>query len=138
MPSRNGRFNIELLLGVSATFLSLAALIVSIFQTKIAREQQQASVWPRLMLGTSVEEKVFNFSLINQGVGPAIVSKAETAYKGKKYSSHFTPLFEELGRPVNGGWFTESLEPETVLKSGDKLDLFVALKGEALASTFFK
>ncbi len=40
------KISIDFLLGISAVFLSASALIVSIFQTTIFREQQYASVWP--------------------------------------------------------------------------------------------
>lgn len=73
----SSKLNIELLLGLSATFLSLAALIVSIFQTKIAREQQHASVWPYLETGVSVAKGKIDYFVVNKGIGPAIVKEVE-------------------------------------------------------------
>ncbi len=88
------RFNLELLLGISATFLSLAALVVSIFQTKIAREQQQASVWPYLQTEVFVTNDAdpakdrLEFKLMNNGVGPALLKQVTVSYGGKPYRTH--------------------------------------------------
>jgi hypothetical protein len=121
LPRR--RINIELLLGISATFLSLAALVVSIFQTKIAREQQQASVWPRLATSSDVLDLNFYFTISNQGVGPAIIKSVNTIYKGRKYSSLSELLLQQTGR-LDGGYLYGNLEQEMVLKAGDEYELF--------------
>ena len=123
MTLPNRRINIELLLGISATFLSLAALIVSIFQTKIAREQQQASVWPRITASGGTLDLNFSYSIANQGVGPAIIKSVETFYKGKKYPTLSALLFQHTGH-LSGGYLYGILEPETVLKAGDEYELF--------------
>jgi len=81
------RINIELLLGISATFLSLAALVVSIVQTRIAREQQHASVWPYLQILASNFDNELHYGLENKGVGPAIIRDFEIAYRGKTYKN---------------------------------------------------
>lgn len=92
LPKR--RINPELLLSISATFLSLAALVVSIFQTKIAREQQQASVWPHLQTNYTKINDEFAFSVVNNGVGPAIIKSVRIEYKGKRYKD-FRQLVDE-------------------------------------------
>ena len=47
-PTRASRPSTDRLLAFSAVLLSLAALVVAIFQTAILREQQRASAWPFL------------------------------------------------------------------------------------------
>ncbi|WP_461114717.1 hypothetical protein [Spirosoma jeollabukense] len=74
MAQARRRINIELLLGISATFLSLAALVVSIFQTKIAREQQQKSVLPYLQVRHQIKNNGIAIFLENEGVGPAFIN----------------------------------------------------------------
>ncbi|MFD2936927.1 hypothetical protein [Spirosoma flavum] len=123
MATPRRRINIELLLGISATFLSLAALVVSIFQTKIAREQQEASVWPRIATSDNVLDLNFSFSIGNQGIGPAIIKSISIFYRGKKYETLSLVLFQQAGH-LNGGYVYSDPEPETVLKAGDELDLF--------------
>lgn len=123
------RINIELLLGISATFLSLAALVVSIFQTKIAREQQQASVWPRIATSSDVLDLNFYFTVANQGVGPAIIKSVDTAYRGRNYSSLSELLFQQTGR-LDGGYLYANLKQEMVLKAGDEYELFKVTRND--------
>lgn len=129
MPLVKRPINIELLLGISATFLSLAALIVSVFQTKIAREQQQASVWPRVAASSGVLDLNFIYVVTNQGVGPAIVKSIETFYKGRKYATLPMLLREQTGH-LNGGFVYGSLEPEDVLKAGDEYEMFKLMRND--------
>ncbi|MBD2752312.1 hypothetical protein [Spirosoma validum] len=129
MDTPRRRINIELLLGISATFLSLAALVVSIFQTKIAREQQEASVWPRIATSSGVLELNFTYSVANQGVGPAIIKSVETIYKGHKYPTLSVLLFQHTGH-LNGGFMHGTLEPEMVLKAGDEYELFKLMRND--------
>lgn len=95
MPVAPRRINIELLLGTSATFLSLTALVVSIFQTRIAREQQQASVWPHLQDQYVVMDKKFTWSVINNGIGPAIV-KATDPGPGRRCGVRYRDVVGKL------------------------------------------
>lgn len=136
VPPRR-RINIELLLGISATFLSLAALIVSIVQTRIAREQQHASVWPRLDLEADVLERNFSLSVGNQGVGPAIVKSVDITYRGKTYPS-LLKLFVEQTGPLNGNFFTGELTPEAVLKAGDMYSLYALSRNDEAMSNRLK
>ena len=123
MPPPKNRINVELHLSLSAIFLSLAALVVSIFQTKIARDQQHASVWPRIVTSSDVIDLNFYFRIANQGVGPAIIKSIDTFYKGRRYATLSELLFHQTGR-LNGGYLYGDLEPETVLKAGDEHELF--------------
>ncbi|WP_221393308.1 hypothetical protein [Dyadobacter sp. NIV53] len=129
-PAR--KFNIELLLGLSATFLSLAALIVSIFQTKIAREQQHASVWPYLQIASSNRVGNYRFGIENNGVGPAIVKKVEWQHKTKTYESSREFIWEQIGRDKKGIGFG-AIAPESVLKPGDNFELIGIYQNDSLA-----
>ena len=97
VPKRS--INIELLLGISATFLSLAALVVSIFQTKIAREQQQKSVLPYLQIRHEISNNQLVIYLENEGVGPAFIKSFVTSYHKKdadSYNDFIVDLMDEL------------------------------------------
>lgn len=93
----------EMLLALSAVFISLCAMVLSAVQVIIMREEQQImreeqhmSVWPRLELTLSTElldPEVKSFadstpvkvklSVQNKGVGPALVRKVRTFVDGK-------------------------------------------------------
>ncbi len=124
--------NIELLLGISATFLSLAALVVSIFQTKIARDQQQASVWPYLQLISSNVDQELHFGFENKGVGPAIIKNYEILYRGKTYTSTRSLFYEEIGVQTAGGkGFSDVLKGD-VFKSGEDIELLFVAKNDTI------
>jgi hypothetical protein len=76
------------LLSIAATLLSLCAVVTTVWQTSIMREQLRLSVWPRLRIDmryrTDNQDNFFHFKLENQGVGPAIISSLQFSYKGEK------------------------------------------------------
>lgn len=127
------RVNFELWLTVSAVVISVCALVVSVVQTRIAREQQTASVWPRLMLSADVLERNFSISLVNQGVGPAIIRNVAIHCRGKDYDDLSELLLNTVGRE-GGGFFTAALAPDMVLKSGDEVNLFALTRGDEAMS----
>ncbi|WP_138990508.1 hypothetical protein [Larkinella sp. C7] len=131
--------NIELLLGLSATFLSVAALIVSIFQTRIAREQQQASVWPYIQLTSNHLDNNFELLLKNNGVGPALIKKVEFRYHGKSEFSH-TKLLNHIVNTETiqdsvrkAGRFWNAVVPGDVIKAGDQIEIYKTTNSSYLA-----
>lgn len=119
------RVNLELLLGISATFLSLAALVVSVFQTKIAHEQQKASVWPYLqtnILFSEGETSSLALQLINNCVGPALIKQVDVTYQGKRYDRHWKPFPQDNTQNSKAGW--RGLLAGMVLKSSEVWDLY--------------
>ncbi len=126
------RITIELLLGISAIFLSLAALVVSIFQTKIAREQQQASVWPYLQVVAANYDRELHYGLENKGVGPAIIKEYKLSYKGKAYPS-IKPLFwEQIGVNTPGGKGFAEVETGDVFKSGEDFEILFVSRSDSI------
>ena len=103
---RAPRLSTDRLLAIAAVFLSLAALVVAIFQTAILREQQRASAWPHLQLETSRLESDYAMTLSNNGVGPAIVQAVEISFDGRQYAS-LKQLFDV---EVRGATTIDSLE----------------------------
>ncbi|GAB3992778.1 hypothetical protein GCM10028807_26400 [Spirosoma daeguense] len=132
MPPPKKRINIELHLSLSATFLSLAALIVSVFQTKISREEQHASVWPYLQTIGSNFDQEFHFGLENKGVGPAIIKKYVLSYKGKEYPNIQALFFENIGRRTLGGKGFGGMVSGDVFKSGENLELLFVSKNDSI------
>lgn len=89
-------YDVSLLTSISAVFLSLAALIVSIYQTKIAREQQQMSVWPHLQADYIKTNDEFSCVLRNKGVGPAIIRSVRILYRGRRFDSYYQLAIRQL------------------------------------------
>lgn len=123
------RFNIELLLGISATLLSIFALGVSIYQAKIAREYQYASVWPHLQVVYTHHNDKFTWAIINNGVGPAIIQSFALAYQGKNYQSPYHLVakcikqLQELEEKQDIRLDISDISPGYVIKSGGEVML---------------
>ena len=132
MAPRRRRINIELLLGISATFLSLAALVVSIFQTKIAREQQQASVWPYLQAMASSFDQEFHFGIENKGVGPAIIKDYKLSYKGRPYTSIQALFWEQVGVKTPGGKGFGNISTGEVFKPAESIELLYVGRNDSI------
>ncbi|MEB2778366.1 hypothetical protein SYJ56_23860 [Algoriphagus sp. D3-2-R+10] len=121
-PVPKKKINVNLLLGLSAVFLSASALIVSIFQTNILREQQFASVWPHMEQMGNFSSGSYKYVIQNKGVGPAIIKDLSYLHMGSTYESPrelFTVLF---GDDVRGVGYT-NLPKDYVFKSGEAITL---------------
>ena len=64
-----------------AIFISCLALVVSIVQTRILQKQSHAAVWPRIGVLHSYGPEHYKVAVVNQGVGPAIISAIEYQYE---------------------------------------------------------
>ena len=121
-PVPKRKLNVEFLLGLSAVFLSASALIVSIIQTTIFKEQQYASVWPYLQITLSYRSGDYDYGIENKGVGPAIVKRFEYVYRGTGYDNTralFTALF---GENMKGVGFT-GMNKDYVFKPEEAISL---------------
>lgn len=70
-----------------ATFVSICALAVSLYQTRLARQQQLAAVWPYLSIGghgtANAGSQSWGIQVANKGLGPAIIDSLTVVYAGK-------------------------------------------------------
>ena len=66
-----------------ALVISIIAMITSIYEANILKEQQRSMVWPYLGVGTNYSDKGFSASVYNNGTGPAIVKSVEVRVDSK-------------------------------------------------------
>ena len=104
-------FDQSLLATVTLSIISLGALVVSIYQTRVLSLQQEvmaeqqrimtesakAQLWPNVAIGRNrgYEEGVINtlkFVVVNSGTGPAIIEGMSVQYEGK-YAYDWGDLF---------------------------------------------
>lgn len=138
-------------IAIGVTIISLCALIVSLMQTTIMREERElmrehsrASVWPSLSLTRSKSHNPDNslaaFSLIlsNDGVGPAIITDVKVTYKGKE-AEDWWELFDimEIPDTINTAIGTSSFN-ETVVKIGESKLILNLDNNLPLAQEFYK
>ncbi len=79
------RWNSEKILGISAMSISFITLIIFVYQTNLMSKQNYLSILPYLQVSTSnnAAENTFAISLLNHGVGPAIIESVTMIYNGK-------------------------------------------------------
>jgi hypothetical protein len=135
-------------LSLAAVVLSLCAVVTTVWQTTIMREQLRASVWPRLRLGLGYvgenETQYFRVVLENVGVGPAIITDVEITYHGHHFgqlSGVFQKVMEENG--VSSAAFnqfdSQVLDAEQVVPQGQSMVVLLAkANGKATAADLMK
>ena len=105
MPIRKNPFSTDTVIAIAAAITSVCALLVAVYQTKLAREQQLNSVWPYLITYESMDEKrKISLEVANQGIGPAIIDSVRLVYKGKSYSQP-TQIVSDIAKGLNRGEF---------------------------------
>lgn len=125
----------HLLIGAPTLLISLVVAYGTFEQADATRQIQKASAWPYLAYTTSnidaAKAPQISLSLVNNGVGPALVETMEVRYRGKPVASAEDLLAACCGglRPSNNGLGTATVVG-TVLRPGDRQD-FVILEPTA-------
>jgi len=121
-PVPKRKLNVDILLGLSVVFLSASALIVSIVQTTIFKEQQYASVWPYLQTTASFRSGSYDYGIENKGVGPAIIKRFEYVYQGTSYVNTRAVFTALVGENIKGVGFTD-VDEDYVFKPEEAISL---------------
>ncbi len=128
--------NTDRIVAFSAIFISLLTLVTFVYQTNLMKRQSELSVLPYLTVGTSYNSSesnpFFKLSLVNEGVGPAIIKSRKIIYKGDEHNGDFID-FLKLQLPsldTMKGISFGSIEPGTVLPSGEDIYM-VAIFGHS-------
>ncbi len=93
-PLRFARRYTEALVSVAALVTAVAAVVITMEQTKVMREEAalerknaRISVMPSVWIGTHIanseDEAYFRVVLTNKGLGPAVIERFDVAYKGE-------------------------------------------------------
>lgn len=136
----NRQANVNLVIAIALAIISLCALVVSIYQTRILVDQQRlatkaekAQLWPRIEAnfggfysGNSYREVYFTIE--NVGTGPAIIESFELRYQGKVCTS-WQQLYlllrgDQEGDLMDGISMVNQNPAKDVLKVGEELTLF--------------
>jgi len=91
MAKKKPFWSADKIFGLTAMLISLITLIIFVRQTNIMDKQSRLSALPYLMMekSTNSEKHHIQFSLVNQGVGPAIIESRKIIYQGKEYDQDF-------------------------------------------------
>ena len=133
------RLDNNAILSITATIVSVCALFVATYQTILMRQQQNAAVWPKLVINHGYVSNAGNDSFYrlfvrNVGIGPAIIRETRITYKGQPFSD-----MDGYGRFVykthnaldSMSFDYADLLPETVIPQGERTVLFDTYKGSS-------
>lgn len=81
------KWNSERILSLSAMSISFITLVIFIYQTNLMSKQNYLSILPYLQISTSNdnENSSFSLSILNHGVGPAIIESVKSEINGQVY-----------------------------------------------------
>ena len=117
------RFPTDIIVSVSAVFVSLCALGVSLYQADIQSRTLRAEFWPHVDVLTSWSYGTYRASVVNSGSGPARIRSVRAWLDGKERTSWWT-IFETMNGKLAQNMAINSLH-NRVLRPGDRVDLFV-------------
>lgn len=98
----------------AALFVSLATLLIYIYQAKMMREQQHVSVWPYVEWLSSNMDGYY-FTARNKGVGPAIIKKVEMSLDGRSVENNRQLVAGVLGADWTLGFVNSTLEGRVLI-----------------------
>ncbi len=100
------RINANNIVALSALFISVCALVVSIIEMRTMPVQQSAMVYPHLDFGQSYNSEGFELYAKNTGTGLAIIKSVEVMFDGESFKDwlqlidHLLPEGHTLGYNV--------------------------------------
>ena len=105
-------WNADKIISLSAFVVSIATLLALMYQISLSgeqnelaqrqqelvRKQQYASVLPylELRIGTNNGNRLFEFMLYNNGVGPAFIEEVRIIYDGQEYSGNLLNFYRAV------------------------------------------
>lgn len=145
-PKKGWTLDQSLLATVALSIISLCALIVSIYQTRVLSQQQEvmaeqqrimtesakAQLWPNASLGRNRAydprgiHLSLEFIIDNSGTGPAIIEKASVQYEGK-YAKSWGELFRLTGYPDTLSTVTDNASISGVVMTANESTVFLGL-----------
>ncbi len=134
MAAKKRTLSPDTIIAISATIVSACALIITIYQTSLMREQQLKTVWPYLITSEMVDEnQKMSIIITNNGIGPAIVDSVRIEYKGQSYKS-YVEVVKQISKELNRGeyglrWSHNSISKGSVIQSGNGSE-WITVNGE--------
>jgi len=129
------KLSLNTVVGLCAIVTSICAIIITLYQTRLQKVQQYASVKPLLMSysnsfsdfkKTGENNYHYEFLIVNQGLGPAIVSDYDFYYKSKRYKNIaeiLKQIKKDHGLEATKSVVLANLWKNEILPVGEKLSL---------------
>lgn len=129
------------LLGISALVISLATLISLVYQSRLMREHEMKSSFPKLELWHNNNSERFQLVLMNTGLGPAIIEDYYITYGDSIYQmdqQEFAHLYSDSIKVVS--FNSSSLRKGRIIQPGSEMNLVTlrldSLKNHPLKTVF--
>lgn len=144
--AKNGRrviFSLDslnLIIAVSAVFISAASFVATYIQSDASLRQVKAETWPYLQIDSSnynsdTREQIIMFEVENAGVGPANLKQFELYYEGSRMRNVVdfvkaccSAVLEEHDFPKEALMFTTDSPSPAIIPAGDKELVFSMLQ----------
>jgi hypothetical protein len=110
----------DMLVALSAMVVGACALMVSIVEVRIMREEQRANAWPRVEAFVNTGD-TYVMRLTNKGFGPAMIRGLVVTVDGEPVRDWGQLSQLVLGDTVN---YTQAKITDTVLAPQDQLEIF--------------
>jgi hypothetical protein len=112
----------ESIVAFAAIFVSIATLLVYLYQARIMQKQQHTSVWPYVEWLYNNDRDQLYITVENKGIGPALVKSVKLELDGKVMGSN-SEFFKTLLGNSNFN-FVNSTVQGRVISPGEKVELF--------------
>ncbi len=119
----------HLFVGIPALALSLIVAWATYVQATATQQMQQAATWPAVSYYTSNYDAAgkhrIELTLVNNGVGPAIVGPVELRYQGRPVRDAVDLLTACCGyRKGQSISFSTNFAPGSVMRPGERIEFF--------------
>jgi len=108
--SRTSGERLNFIIAVCAILISAASFYATYLQADAANKQVKAMTLPMIQYlhGNALgdDDKVINFSLMNAGIGPALLRSVEYTYQDKSYEIFFQ-ILHDCCKDVIGKYYTK-------------------------------
>jgi hypothetical protein len=124
-PPSPRRRDPEFWIALAALGVSGLAMLSSLVQVGVQRNQERAMVWPHVTAGPSFSDRGYALEARNKGLGPALVRQVQLQLDGRDVAN-VPALMDALLGPGHGyGWdkLSASDLQDTVLAAGESVVL---------------
>lgn len=138
VPSPARKRDPEFWIAIGALVISGLAMLSSLMQVSVQRNQERAMVWPHVSARPSFSARGYEFVARNKGLGPALVRDVAILVDGRRVPGWIEALDVLLGPGHGYGWDQVSATDlqDTVLGADETTRLFAVAWDDRLRQAF--
>ena len=121
-----------MLVALVATAASTGALLVGAYTASLQRHHDRAEVWPHLELALSLSPEGATISVVNSGIGPAVIQSVGATLDGKPIASWDQLAQALVDHPLRA--YSASSLADRVIRAGEAQQV-LTIPASELSST---